>query len=196
MVLPYARLRASMSNCWGSNLSGLLPNRWATSSPLSQKGMNAPCHNRVWIRKWIPQNTRMEHTITLWFTFSAFISCYQVDGRQHCSVSKRGNDCAQLFPRTYLPDAPHINHNMVSTRLFFPQSWTVSLSSDLSQQTDWKKFHQVPWSTSSVTLIPFSIVLAMLHLCSHPTNMSHLSSYSTSISRKSPQRTTTSAIHT
>lgn len=43
--------------------------------------------------------------------FSAFISRYQVGGRRHCAYSKTGNDCTQLFPRTYLPTAPDIIHS-------------------------------------------------------------------------------------
>jgi len=85
---------------------------------------------------------------------------------------------------------------MVSTRLFLPQSQTASSPNCLlyvNRRTE--IFLISPMNTSSLTLIPFGIVLAMPRLCGHSTNMSHLSSHSTSLCWKSPWRTTASAIH-
>jgi hypothetical protein len=70
----------------------------------------------------------------------AFISRYQVGGRRHCAYSKRGNDCAQLFPRTYLPTAPDIIHNQHGQHsLVLPpvtNSKSTKLSIYLNRQTE------------------------------------------------------------
>jgi len=97
-----------------------------------------------------------------------------------------------IFSTQWTPEY-HSRHGQHS--LVFPSVMNSKFTklSDLSQHA-LKFSHLVPWSTSPVTLILFSITLAMPHLCGHPTNMSLLSSYSTSLSQKSPQWTTASAI--